>query len=291
MPSGFVAVLHGIWYYYKNSLSYGGLLVGDILRRKREESGQDLREISNILKIKHDYLKSLEEETFEKLPQEVYVKGYIREYAEYLQIDPESVINAYIQQIAPPPPEQKEIPEKEFKKKKKLKTGYVLILLLFFLIAIPASYMLFQSNEKAETRYPLQTEKEISSPQTETDKKMPASPVVTPQETPESATQQTASLPSAGTARESTPVSPATDGQVLEVFATDTTWLKVLIDKTDSNEMLLKAGESARWHAKTGFLLKIGNAAGVRLVFNGKEMKNLGEKGQVIIIGLPDSRV
>ena len=267
----------------------GGLLVGDILRKRREELGQDLREISDILKIKYDYLKSLENETFEKLPQEVYIKGYIREYAEYLQIDPQSAINAYIQQITPPQTIQKETADNELKRSKKPKLGFALILLIVILITISVIYMLFGQNEKAETRYPLQAEKEISSPQTVTGNEKPVSPVGTSQETPSTEKQQPAPLASAQTSEKSVPSSAEPDGQVLKVFATDKTWILVRIDNTHSKEMLLKPGESVEWHAKKSFLLTIGNAAGVRLVFNGKEMKNLGEKGQVIKIDLPSS--
>jgi hypothetical protein len=39
--------------------------------------------------------------------------------------------------------------------------------------------------------------------------------------------------------------------------------------------------------AKTGFSLKIGNAGGVNLIFDGKEIGKLGEKGQVVNLTLP----
>jgi hypothetical protein len=65
----------------------------------------------------------------------------------------------------------------------------------------------------------------------------------------------------------------------------------VLTDKTDPKEILLKPGDSAKWHAKNSFSLKIGNAGGIRLVFNGKEIKKLGEKGQIINIDLPGAGI
>jgi cytoskeleton protein RodZ len=53
-------------------------LVGEILKKRREELGRDLREISNYLKIRYDYLKALEDGDIEKLPAEVYIRGYIQ---------------------------------------------------------------------------------------------------------------------------------------------------------------------------------------------------------------------
>jgi cytoskeletal protein RodZ len=266
-------------------------LVGDILKNRREELGHDLREISNTLKIKYDYLKAIEDGDLEKLPQEVYVKGYIREYAEHLRIDPEAAINAYVQQISPPQVENKDIPEKEPEKRKIPKIGYVLISLLFILITITLSYTIFSQKGKDIKQPVEQTQKEISSPDAEPIKETPFSSVVTPRETTLSDSKKETPLPGTETKKEI--VLPKTDVplQVLEVFATDTTWLLVLIDKTDPKEMLLKPGDSAKWHAKNSFSLKIGNAGGIKLLFNGKEIKKLGEKGQIINIDLPGAGI
>jgi cytoskeletal protein RodZ len=266
-------------------------LVGDILKNRREELGQDLREISNTLKIKYDYLKAIEDGTLENLPQEVYVKGYIREYAEHLRIDPEAAINAYVQQISPPQVENKDIPEKEPEKRKIPKIGYVLISLLFILITITVAYTVFSHKGKDINRSAEQTQKEISSPYAEPMKKTPFSSVVKPGKTTLSDSKKETPLASTETKKEIVPPKSDVSRQVLEVFATDTTWLLVLIDKTDPKEMLLKPGDSAKWHAKNCFSLKIGNAGGIRLVFNGKEIKKLGEKGQVINIDLPSAGI
>ncbi|PIV65464.1 MAG: hypothetical protein COS10_11215, partial [Nitrospirae bacterium CG01_land_8_20_14_3_00_44_22] len=44
---------------------------GEILKKKREELGYNLKEIAHTLRIRFDYLKAIEEGTFEKLPVEV----------------------------------------------------------------------------------------------------------------------------------------------------------------------------------------------------------------------------
>jgi hypothetical protein len=75
---------------------------------------------------------------------------------------------------------------------------------------------------------------------------------------------------------------------VLEVFATDTTWLLVTIDGAQKKEILLKPGESATWQANQNFSLKIGNAGGIKLAFDGKNLGPPGKKGQVIRLNLPE---
>ncbi len=75
--------------------------------------------------------------------------------------------------------------------------------------------------------------------------------------------------------------------QVLEIIATDTTWILANIDGTELKEVLMKPGESVKWRARKSFSLKIGNAGGVRLNLNGEEIEKLGEIGQVVSIDLP----
>jgi len=219
-------------------------LVGEILRKRREELGKDLREIAKISKIRYDYLKAIEDEAFEKLPLEVYVKGYIREYAKILNIDPEVVINTYIQQTSPPQAEKKEAPLEEPAQRKHLKIRYVL---LPFLLIIPFVFFLFSSNPKKSL--------------------LPSHP-------PETKEKNLSLMKKTH--------------HVLEVFATDTTWLLVTIDGTQKKETLLKPGESEKWQADQNFSLKIGNAGGIKLVFDGKNLGPLGKKGQVIRLNLPE---
>lgn len=65
------------------------------LKERRKELGKELKEIASITRIKGAYLKSIEEEEFDKLPVEVYTKGYIREYSEFLGIPSEIALEPY----------------------------------------------------------------------------------------------------------------------------------------------------------------------------------------------------
>lgn len=65
------------------------------LKERRKELGKELNEIAAVTRIKGAYLKSIEEEEFDKLPVEVYTKGYIREYSEFLGIPSEIALEPY----------------------------------------------------------------------------------------------------------------------------------------------------------------------------------------------------
>ena len=75
----------------------------------------------------------------------------------------------------------------------------------------------------------------------------------------------------------------------LSISATDTVWILLTIDGDDKKEMLLNAGETAFYEAYRSMNLVVGNAAGVKLKFNGKPLENLGEKGQVVRLDLPSA--
>jgi tetratricopeptide (TPR) repeat protein len=77
------------------------------------------------------------------------------------------------------------------------------------------------------------------------------------------------------------------DKHTLELIAEDTTWIFITIDDSESKEMLLHQGDHIKLSAKNIFSLKIGNAGGIKVVFDGKEIGPFGEKDQVVTLTLP----
>jgi hypothetical protein len=56
--------------------------IGNSLREARLRQGLEFPEIEQATKIRGKYLRSLEEEQFDVLPGQTYVKGFLRSYAE-----------------------------------------------------------------------------------------------------------------------------------------------------------------------------------------------------------------
>lgn len=256
----------------------GGFLVGEILRKRREELGRDLREISDVLKIRYDYLKALEDEAFGRLPEEIYVKGYIREYAALLKIDPELPLKAYLQQMAPAA-DNEEAAEPEIPERKKVKIRFFVVpsLLALAAIIVIVFFSPFSVKEKELTQLPSGDVKESSPSET---KNMLSSSSVEQEKLPEVSKE---------TPEKMIPDAEKTS-HILEVFAEDITWLSVTADEAEPREMLMNPGEFVKLKATKCFSMRIGNAGGVNLVFDGKELGKLGEKGQVIELNLPDAR-
>ena len=70
--------------------------LGDLLRRSREERHIDLDEVVRVTRIRRHSLEALENEEWSKLPSEVFVKGFLKSYAEFLGLDNEMVLNHYL---------------------------------------------------------------------------------------------------------------------------------------------------------------------------------------------------
>jgi len=71
-----------------------------------------LREISNESKISFRYLEALEQDRFEILPAAVFARGFLREYARFVGLDPDEVVNYYLSALPPVVPEEDVEPQK-----------------------------------------------------------------------------------------------------------------------------------------------------------------------------------
>lgn len=69
---------------------------GETLRRERELRQISLREISEATKINLRYLDALERDDFRHLPGGVFNKGFVRAYSQYIGIDADGMVDAYL---------------------------------------------------------------------------------------------------------------------------------------------------------------------------------------------------
>jgi hypothetical protein len=69
--------------------------IGNTLREARLKRDLDFREVEQATKIRGRYLRALEEEDFDALPAETYVRGFLRSYAEFLGLDGQLYVDEY----------------------------------------------------------------------------------------------------------------------------------------------------------------------------------------------------
>lgn len=77
--------------------------------------------------------------------------------------------------------------------------------------------------------------------------------------------------------------SPPETGEhlVLDLEATELSWIVIQIDGGSPQEALLRPGEKAKWKGQDQFILTLGNAGGVKAELNGKPQKPFGPSGKV----------
>ena len=88
----------------KVSLSFTGLSFnadvelyrGKTLKQVRERMGVEIQTISKETKINIKILEWIEEEAFERLPALVYLRGFLKSYAQSLGLDSQKVIEEYL---------------------------------------------------------------------------------------------------------------------------------------------------------------------------------------------------
>lgn len=69
---------------------------GEELKRERELREISLREVAEATKVNIRFLEAMERNDFSSLPGGLFNKGFVRAYAQFVGIDPEAMVNAYL---------------------------------------------------------------------------------------------------------------------------------------------------------------------------------------------------
>jgi curved DNA-binding protein CbpA len=77
----------------------GGDYDGVRLRRTRLFRGYEIEDISDVTKVSGNHLRNIEEENFQDLPADVYVRGFVTAYAKTIGLDPKVVVPGYMARV------------------------------------------------------------------------------------------------------------------------------------------------------------------------------------------------
>jgi hypothetical protein len=219
--------------------------------------------------IRRAYLQALEDDEHALLPGAVYTKGFLRNYAQYLGLDPSHVLSVYHREH--PDRSQGVVGPASIKPRgtSQLITGSTIAsLLLVLVVAIFSTYVYrqVQSFRQAEPAAGAVVPTPTPIPPTAT-----AGPIVAALSPAASATPPPAPSPT-----------PLTSGAELVAKISQDAWVQVEIDGQRSFEGTLRAGQTQTWKGKDDVFMWVGNAGGVSVVFNGKDLGTLGAVGEVV---------
>ena len=295
------------------------------LKKARENSGLTLAELFERTRISVRYLEAIENGDFHVLPVPTYSRNFIKTYADAIGIDSGPVLQRYDNYLknlnAPAADRDGEPPcqvtPSAAPKQNKIYLWVLLIIIVFavaaFLISsrnarTPESKQNTAVGNQTESTKPLETKSEPSNAvPDEINLQKPEISTVTKPGDDQQQTMVKISVESwsdriqnrSETGESEKPAPPdedknarkealPQDGELstLDVQATEETWIRIQADDKEAIQMMLKAGEKIS-HKAVRFNVDLGNAGGVRLSLNGKNLKNIGKSGQVVHLRLP----
>ncbi|MFZ7125409.1 MAG: helix-turn-helix domain-containing protein [Desulfobacterales bacterium] len=256
---------------------------GDYLRYIRLKRNISLHDVSAATRIRPEILHWMEEGDENRLPDPIYIKGFIKQVAEAIGADPEEALRLYRAENEVPPHPQ---PRQEKGPARPASVG-ALLLALAVIALLVAGVMWFQSwRSRSDDAAP--SNPTASAPKAPAEASSnPAPPVQPASPAPVEAPASTAAPapPPAGEA--AAPESRSRSQLALQIDAMEETWIKVIRDENPAEEYFLKIGDQLELNARTVYSLLIGNAGGVRLSLNGKPIPVPGKTGQVVTMQLP----
>jgi transcriptional regulator with XRE-family HTH domain len=69
--------------------------IGQILKQARQNKGMSTSEVAAKIKSNIQVIEALENDDFDQLPAPVYVKGFLRLYAQCVDVEPENLVQLY----------------------------------------------------------------------------------------------------------------------------------------------------------------------------------------------------
>lgn len=229
---------------------------GAWLRRQREVREISLREIAETSRISLRYLEALEQDRFELLPAPLFAKGFLREYAKFVGLDPDEVVNYYLS-ASPREVGTERPPRSRLRPRPRISPAAILGAALFGLALVLAMWFL-TSRVSGDADTPA-----MAPP--------PAVPVP--------------AVPAVAEAPEATaPIRVALDFH-------QKSWIEVFIDGERAISEFRVQGESLRLSAQRELLLRLGNRGGVAIEVNGRPFAPPeGATDEPIVIGVDTVR-
>ena len=268
---------------------------GLFLQSARIENKISIEDLAAETRIRVEVLRRLEAEEHDHLPDEVFVKGFIRTYAAAVGADAEEALERYrssrtMRSVDHVGPTTRSPQPKRFWLV--MLTAIGAVLLMAGLTIYGYSRLSAPHDEAAAVKPPPQeAPRTVKAETPSTPKAVEAPPPKAETPAPpaaEAATPARAEETSAAVAVPASPPKPSSPKQFqLDIKAIEDTWLKVIIDDQKPEEIMLKSGDTKQIEARNHFNLLIGNAGGVELQLNGAPVEVSGKSGQVVNIQLP----
>jgi transcriptional regulator with XRE-family HTH domain len=260
--------------------------IGERLSEARERLGLTLEEAERSTRIRAHYLAALEEARLDSLPSPVHARGFLKNYAEFLGLDAESLLLDYadvIQSRRPHgrPAVEASAPRRSVRIRARRPRWLSTDLLVASVITLAVIGVLLwgtsrviaairERNEAAQVALaePTATATETAAPTLE----IIAPPVDVPAVT---ATSEGA-FPTLALPR--LPAGPVD----IRILVEGSAWVRVVVDGEEVFRGRVSPGELLEYLGQEVVEVTTGNGAGLRVLFNGEDQGTLGGLGEVV---------
>ncbi|WP_017305439.1 helix-turn-helix domain-containing protein [Spirulina subsalsa] len=243
--------------------------LGSYLHEIRRKQALSLEEVSQKTRIQVRLLRAIEEADTNVLPEPIYIRALIKQFADALELNGADFASAFPTQyqVKPMKPAWRESTPTQ------LRPFHLYWIYIAVLVsAVSGLSMLVQKSnlQLAGDNPPVDSLAPLSD-----DTAQPSSQQISP--TIEAVNRLENSL-NPNTLGENNPVS---NRVVVSMKLQDDCWLRVVADGAVAYEGILQKGEERTWEAEKSLKITAGNAGGVVITFNNEEARPLGSPGAV----------
>ncbi len=265
---------------------------GSYLKHERELRGVPLEEISGATKIHIRFLQALEDNKFEELPGEVFIKGYIRSYANIIGSDVEEMLNIYEESVGNKLIEVDSNSQSKSTISAKNFLGIAFAGLIILVLFFGTKFLILDKKNPSTKETSLSSSVPDSSPPKDTlpkIKDVSSKEELTVNNLPEVFVKEDAKVVERGPEglkaepeiqkQENSLVLNEGENQEnldkalkLTIKVKNNSWFNMTIDDFREEDFILSAGEEKSYWGNEVFRLTIGNKQGTDLILNGKRL-------------------
>lgn len=238
--------------------------LGDRFREAREARGLALSDAAEQIRIRSVYLAAIEDENWSAIGAPVYVRGFLRTYARYLGLDPEEAVGSFNQTLGSPASGNEDDSDEPNGGSRRRRPGSALIWVAATVAVLLIAFVVY--NELTMHRGGVTVVESTPAEQTSA--------------SPQASATATGASPSPAAAIPTPAAGPGGANSIALVLSAPS-WLRLTVDGNVSMEGTFPAGTSKTFHGKNA-LVRIGNAGGVEIYVDGKDVGKLGKAGDVV---------
>jgi len=262
--------------------------LGARFREAREARGLTLTEASTSTRILLRYLQALEEGDLDQLPGDVYARGFIRNYAQFLDLPADEMILLYRRERGAPTERIKVVPAAVPPRTHSCLIPSAFVSFFAILVLLGVLYLVAQTaglmrpnnpialGPTATSAVPTATQFPTSTIQPSGVPPSPLPPTATPTVDPAQPSPPPNAAPSPGASPTANPSAPLVVEVRIVPNAARGSWMEVRVDGRPDYTGTLLANASRTFQAQNEVFLVVGDASAVELVVNGQSRGLMG---------------